>query len=57
MIKELGAQSQSIWAILSTCLSFSIFLGVVVYLLTDKRKKHHHHMESLPLDDGNTDHG
>jgi hypothetical protein len=52
MIKELGAHADNFWAIASTCLSFSIFLIVVVYLATDRRKKHHQRMESLPLEDG-----
>lgn len=57
MIKELGAQGEPIWAILATCLSFGIFLAVIVYLLCDRRRRHHARMGSLPLDDGTNGHG
>jgi len=57
MIKELGAQGEPIWAILATCLSFGIFLAVIVYLLCDRRRKHHARMGALPLDDGTIGHG
>ena len=56
MIKELTANADSIWGILSTCLCFGIFLGVVVYLCTDRRRQHHRRMEALPLDDGTKPH-
>lgn len=56
MIKELTANADSIWGILSTCLCFGIFLGVVIYLLTDRRRQHHRRMEALPLDDGTKPH-
>jgi cbb3-type cytochrome oxidase subunit 3 len=28
-----------------------LFVGVVVYLVTDRRRQHHDHMQNLPLED------
>ena len=35
-----------------TTFFFLFFVGILIYVYTDKRKRHIHHMEHMPLDDG-----
>ena len=38
-------------AVIAMLVFLGFFVGVVVYLVTDRRRRHHDHMQNLPLED------
>lgn len=57
-MKTYIVESGSVLPILSTILFLTIFVVVVIFLLTDRRQGHHERMRHLSLDDDRgPDHG
>ena len=52
MFRNLAGNLAGILSLIPLVLFSSIFVAVLIYVLTDRRRSHHRAMERMPLDDG-----